>query len=87
MEKQFVVLYTHQKQKKAKTWHDGCLKHSGSGTKAVLYDEKGCRLDSIHIKVDDIKLGEQLESDRYYILVEEVKTGENVQQGKATLLS
>ncbi|XP_060575615.1 uncharacterized protein LOC132733052 [Ruditapes philippinarum] len=80
MEKQFVILYTHQKQKKAKTWHDGVLKHSGTGTKAVLYDEKGCRLDSIHMKVEDIKLGEQLESDRYYILVEEVKAeGSNAQ--------
>ena len=39
----------------------------------MLYDEKGCRLDSIHVKVEDIQLGEQLESDRYYILVEELK--------------
>ena len=29
------ILYTHQKQKKAKTWHDGILKHSGTGTKVI----------------------------------------------------
>ena len=40
---------------------------------AVLYDEKGGRLDSIYIKISDIVVGEQLESDRYYILVEEEK--------------
>ena len=39
----------------------------------MLYDEKGGRLDSIHIKVQDITLGEQLESDRYYIEVESIK--------------
>lgn len=49
---------------------------------AVLYDEKGCRLDSIHIKVDDITVGEQLESDRYYILVEEIKDMNNIQHGR-----
>ena len=38
-----------------------------------MFDDKGSRLDSIYITARDIKLGEQLESDRYYILVEEVK--------------
>lgn len=36
----FQVLYTHQKLKKAKTWHDGTLKHSGGGTK-VGYSVQG----------------------------------------------
>ena len=32
----FQILYTHQKQKKAKTWHDGVLKHSGHGMKVSI---------------------------------------------------
>lgn len=39
--RQFAVLYTHQKTKKAKTWQDGTLSiTSHHGTKATLYDEK-----------------------------------------------
>lgn len=30
------MLYTNQKTKKAKTWHDGSLKFSGSGTKVGI---------------------------------------------------
>ncbi|KAL4240490.1 Protein zgrf1 [Mactra antiquata] len=40
---------------------------------AVLYDDKGSRLDTIHVKIDDIVVGEQLESDRYFILIENLK--------------
>lgn len=32
----FQVLYTNQKTKKAKTWHDGSLKFSGGGTKVGI---------------------------------------------------
>ena len=53
-----------------------------------MFDDKGSRLDSIYIMAGDITLGEQLESDRYYILVEEVKKatdmkGSSVQQNKS----
>ncbi|XP_052214984.1 protein ZGRF1-like isoform X3 [Dreissena polymorpha] len=74
MEKEFVVLYTQQKQKKAKTWHDGTLLLSGNGTKATLLDSKGCRLDTVHVRLEDVLPGEQLESDRYYIQIEDLKS-------------
>ncbi|XP_061196144.1 protein ZGRF1-like [Saccostrea echinata] len=70
-ERSFVILYTNQKTKKAKTWHDGTLRFSGNGTRGVLYDDKNCRIDTIHVRSEDILLGEQLESDRHYILIEE----------------
>ncbi|XP_025113482.1 uncharacterized protein LOC112575705 isoform X2 [Pomacea canaliculata] len=71
MDKTYVALYTHQKNKKAKTWQDGLLKVLSTGTKAVLYDEKGSRLDALHLHASDVRPGEQLESDKYYIQVEE----------------
>ncbi|XP_062594375.1 LOW QUALITY PROTEIN: uncharacterized protein LOC134255841 [Saccostrea cucullata] len=70
-ERSFVILYTNQKTKKAKTWHDGTLRFSGNGTRGVLYDDKSSRIDTIHVRSEDIVLGEQLESDRHYILIEE----------------
>ncbi|XP_076449532.1 uncharacterized protein LOC143285941 [Babylonia areolata] len=69
----YTVLYTHQKRKKAKTWQDGTLKVLATGTKAVLYDDKGSKLDVVHIHASDVITGEQLESDRYYIQVEEIQ--------------
>ena len=57
----------------------------------MLYDDKGSKLDSIYILAGDITLGEQLESDRYYILVEEEKKttvikGSMLQQTKGSLV-
>ncbi|XP_033739049.1 uncharacterized protein LOC117326402 isoform X2 [Pecten maximus] len=75
MDTECVVLYTHQKQKKAKTWHDGVLKILTPGTRAILYDDKKTKIDTIHIKPEAIVSGEQLESDRYLILIEEIKSG------------
>ncbi|KAL8586829.1 hypothetical protein ACOMHN_052705 [Nucella lapillus] len=60
----YMVLYTHQKTKKAKTWQDGTLKVLATGTKAVLYDDKGSKLDVLHVHASDVVTGEQLESDR-----------------------
>eukprot|EP00062_Callorhinchus_milii_P012079 gi/632958720/ref/XP_007895200.1/ PREDICTED: uncharacterized protein C4orf21 homolog [Callorhinchus milii] len=77
--REFVVLYTHQKTKKAKTWHDGILKISSSGSKATLFDEKGLCLDYVHVKPEEIKSGDDLESDRYLITVEEEKAPKNDQ--------
>ncbi|XP_060079969.1 LOW QUALITY PROTEIN: uncharacterized protein LOC132559378 [Ylistrum balloti] len=75
MDIECVVLYTHQKLKKAKTWHDGVLKILTPGTRAILYDDKKTKIDTVHIKPDAIVSGEQLESDRHLILIEEIKTG------------
>ena len=35
------VLYTHQKQKKHKTWQDGVLKVNDDGTRAALHSGSG----------------------------------------------
>ncbi|KAM6148062.1 LOW QUALITY PROTEIN: 5'-3' DNA helicase ZGRF1 [Erethizon dorsatum] len=70
---EFIVLYTHQKTKKAKVWHDGTLKLGPSGNKAVLQDDKGACLESLFLKCLEVKPGDDLESDRYLIAVEEVK--------------
>ncbi|XP_076076049.1 uncharacterized protein LOC143046874 [Mytilus galloprovincialis] len=70
---EYLVLYTHQKTKKAKTWHDGVLSVT-TANKAVLYDDKKTKLDSMYIKPEAIVKGEQLESDRYFILIEEEKS-------------
>ncbi|XP_067847062.1 5'-3' DNA helicase ZGRF1-like [Heptranchias perlo] len=75
--REFVVLYTNQKTKKAKKWHDGVLKTSFSGNKATLYDDKGLCLDHIYVKFEEIKSGDEFESDRYLITVEEEKASKN----------
>ncbi|XP_038648115.1 protein ZGRF1-like isoform X3 [Scyliorhinus canicula] len=72
--REFVVLYTNQKTKKAKKWHDGVLKTSSFGNKATLYDDKGLCLDHIYAKFEEIQSGRDFESDRYLITVEEEKT-------------
>ncbi|XP_067895868.1 5'-3' DNA helicase ZGRF1-like isoform X2 [Heterodontus francisci] len=75
--REFVVLYTNQKTKKAKIWHDGVLKTSFSGNKATLYDDKGLCLDHIYAKFEEIQSGNDFESDRYLITVEEEKISKN----------
>ena len=39
-----------------------------------MYDDNKTKLDAIYVKPEAIVLGEQLESDRYFILIEEKKT-------------
>nr|XP_060635057.1 protein ZGRF1 isoform X2 [Anolis sagrei ordinatus] len=72
---EFTVLYTHQKTKKSKVWHDGTLKATVGGNKAILCDERGQVLDSIFVKFK-VKPGDDLESDRYMITVESEKVSE-----------
>uniref|UniRef100_UPI00398E7E4D 5'-3' DNA helicase ZGRF1-like isoform X2 n=1 Tax=Pristiophorus japonicus TaxID=55135 RepID=UPI00398E7E4D len=76
--REFVVLYTNQKTKKAKKWHDGVLKTSSSGNKVTLYDDKGLCLDHIYVRFEEIQSGNDFESDRYLITVEEEKAFKNV---------
>ncbi|XP_018106898.1 protein ZGRF1 isoform X2 [Xenopus laevis] len=66
----FIVLYTHQKTKKSKTWQDGILKLSSEGRVATLYNDKGQRLENVYLKTNKLNLGDDLESDRYLITVE-----------------
>ncbi|XP_071494545.1 uncharacterized protein [Diadema antillarum] len=81
--REFLVLYTHQKRKKAKVWQDGVLKVSDQGSKAVLYGEGNKRLDQVHIKPDQANVGEELESEKYLITIEEVKKDDALPTGTA----
>ncbi|XP_015427004.1 PREDICTED: protein ZGRF1 [Myotis davidii] len=70
---EFIVLYTHQKAKKSKVWQDGTLKMAHRGNKAILYDDKGERLESLFLTRLEVKAGDSLESERYLITVEEAR--------------
>ncbi|XP_071664284.1 5'-3' DNA helicase ZGRF1 isoform X5 [Patagioenas fasciata] len=72
---EFIVLYTHQKMKKSKTWQDGILRIRNGGNKGVLFDDKGQCLESIFIK-SQVNAGDNLESERYLITIEAVKVNE-----------
>ncbi|XP_041485065.1 LOW QUALITY PROTEIN: protein ZGRF1-like [Lytechinus variegatus] len=74
--REYIVLYTHQKRKKAKVWQDGVLKISEQGTKAVLIGEGNKRLDQVHIKVNQAAIGEELESEKYLINIEEIASSD-----------
>ncbi|XP_064918358.1 5'-3' DNA helicase ZGRF1 isoform X7 [Columba livia] len=76
---EFIVLYTHQKMKKSKTWQDGILRIRTGGNKAVLFDDKGQCLESIFIK-SQVNAGDNLESERYLITIEAVKVNEKPSQ-------
>ncbi|XP_028404170.1 protein ZGRF1-like [Dendronephthya gigantea] len=73
----FEVLYTHQKLKKAKTWQDGCLKVSCRGTKAVLYDDQDCSLEVFHIHPNKIFPGSDVECERYLISIVDEKIADD----------
>ncbi|XP_059551406.1 protein ZGRF1 [Myotis daubentonii] len=70
---EFIVLYTHQKAKKSKVWQDGTLKIAHLGNRAILYDDKGERLESLFLTRLEVKPGDSLESERYLITVEEAR--------------
>lgn len=65
----FEVLYTHQKQKKNKTWQDGFLQVSCNGTKAVLYDVERNALEVFHLQQHKVFTGSDVECDRYLISI------------------
>ncbi|XP_075056542.1 5'-3' DNA helicase ZGRF1 isoform X3 [Mixophyes fleayi] len=76
----FTVLYTHQKTKKSKVWQDGILKLLTEGNQAVLYSDKGQRLESVFLKTSEVTPGDDLESDRFLITVETVGESSNGSQ-------
>uniref|UniRef100_G1PGR8 5'-3' DNA helicase ZGRF1-like N-terminal domain-containing protein n=1 Tax=Myotis lucifugus TaxID=59463 RepID=G1PGR8_MYOLU len=79
---EFIVLYTHQKAKKSKVWQDGILKMAHLGNKAILYDDKGERLESLFLKRLEVKPGDSLESERYLITVEEARAAGSTAVGQ-----
>ena len=42
-----------------------------------MFNDKGAKIDTIHAKPDAVVIGEQIESDRHYILIEERKSEES----------
>jgi hypothetical protein len=46
MKRVYIVLYTHQKTKKHKTWQDGEL-HIHEHNKGGLYDAEGSKIDRL----------------------------------------
>ncbi|XP_014662313.1 PREDICTED: uncharacterized protein LOC106805289 [Priapulus caudatus] len=71
----YTVLYTRQKTKKSKTWHDGLLKVSTQDKRAVLFDDKNVKLDTIYVRANQVACGVDLESDHYLVTVEEQRVG------------
>lgn len=64
--RRFAVQYTHQKQKKQKTWQDGTLVVRGAARRATLADESARVLDSVLLPASFVGTpDEELESDRY----------------------
>ena len=64
--RRFAVQYTHQKQKKQKTWQDGTLVVRGSARRATLADENGRVIDSVMLPASFVGTpDEELESDRF----------------------
>jgi hypothetical protein len=71
MERLLTVLYTGQKKKKAKTWHDGKLKIIPSTNMCILYSEEGDKLDSKRSnQCNNLQVGDELEMDRYFVQID-----------------
>ncbi|KAL7753618.1 Vacuolar protein sorting-associated protein 52 [Sorochytrium milnesiophthora] len=68
----FAVLYTSQKAKKAKTWHDGQLQFCAKTCRASLFDDKGMQLDKKFVQLGQLQAGSELEFDRHFITIEGV---------------
>ncbi|KAI9137551.1 AAA domain-containing protein [Paraphysoderma sedebokerense] len=69
-ERFFVVLYTSQKHKKAKTWSDGTLKFLKQNSKGILLDERNNRVDSGFVSEESLRCGNEIEFDRHLIQIE-----------------
>ena len=52
MQQRWTVMYTRDKVKKRKTWHDGSL--SLTGNKAALCDEAGATLETRFLRPADL---------------------------------
>ncbi|KAI7828523.1 hypothetical protein BC939DRAFT_443145 [Gamsiella multidivaricata] len=69
---EFTCLYTSQKLKKAKTWHDGHLRHFHNNSKVVLYDTKFGVLDSTFRRGVAIAVGDDMDMDKHLVTVEDL---------------
>ncbi|KAK3818037.1 MAG: hypothetical protein JOS17DRAFT_387115 [Linnemannia elongata] len=69
---EFTCLYTSQKQKKAKTWHDGHLKYFHNNSKVVLYDEKYNVLDSKFHRGSALAVGDDMDMEKHLVTVEDL---------------
>eukprot|EP00767_Chilomastix_cuspidata_P002558 gnl/Chilomastix_cuspidata/2681.p1 GENE.gnl/Chilomastix_cuspidata/2681~~gnl/Chilomastix_cuspidata/2681.p1 ORF type:complete len:1369 (+),score=385.71 gnl/Chilomastix_cuspidata/2681:35-4141(+) len=90
MQKKYIVLYTHQKNKKRRTWTDGYAQYNPSNRKLLLKDEDGRTLDSDFLK-EDPDVGDEVELARHLVQIEEfdsfVNTEKKPSQRRGPLLA
>ncbi|KAJ2388743.1 hypothetical protein GGI05_003698, partial [Coemansia sp. RSA 2603] len=72
----FTALYTHQKQKKAKTWQDGFARYDAESNTIVLLDSASQRIASYRLRAkEDIELAREYDVGRFLVTLEEEESG------------
>ncbi|KAJ1719484.1 hypothetical protein LPJ53_005759, partial [Coemansia erecta] len=75
--RKFTALYTHQKQKKAKTWQDGFARYDSESNTIVLLDSASQRIASYRLRAkEDVELAREYDVGRFLVTLEE-EEGEN----------
>ncbi|GAO49871.1 hypothetical protein G7K_4008-t1 [Saitoella complicata NRRL Y-17804] len=70
---EFAVMYTPDKHKKQKVWHDGILRFHAFNFRAMLYDETRTLTDSIFLPNHPVpSVGDEVRFDRHTVTVERV---------------
>lgn len=77
MAAKFIVLFTHQKVKKAKSWRDGSLEVPVDGKSAILKDGDGKSIDRLSLK-SEVHVGDDLESAKYLIQIDDIAASEDL---------
>ncbi|KAJ1848472.1 hypothetical protein LPJ57_008560, partial [Coemansia sp. RSA 486] len=93
--RKFTALYTHQKQKKAKTWQDGFAHFNADSNDLVVFDSSNQRIASYRLRArEKIELSNEYDIGRYLLTLEEEQgddngtdnSGDSHTQAPATLL-
>ncbi|BFZ63885.1 hypothetical protein YB2330_005022 [Saitoella coloradoensis] len=70
---EFAVMYTPDKHKKQKVWHDGILRFHAFNFRAMLYDETRTLTDSVFLPNHPVpSVGDEVRFDRHTVTVERV---------------
>ncbi|KAJ2719597.1 hypothetical protein GGI07_005124 [Coemansia sp. Benny D115] len=70
--RKFTALYTHQKQKKAKTWQDGFAHYNGESNDIVVYDSSNQRIASYRLRArETIEISSEYDIGRFLVTLEE----------------
>ncbi|KAJ1998987.1 hypothetical protein GGI04_004769, partial [Coemansia thaxteri] len=68
----FTALYTHQKQKKAKTWQEGTARYNNESNELLLFDSSSQRMASYRLRAkDEIELSKEYDVGRFLLTLEE----------------